>query len=269
MPFLAQMNFSRTPFAWMVNQHSNSSAIKPTRQLASNVIQFKRNAGIQSNSDFLPRRKGDQTVRITLTSADEKWMRLQESAEKAASAGDFVTAERMLLAALRETCGFEESDVRRLITVDKLSSMYLELQRYAECEMYCKASLSLTERRLGTLQHRSVAVCLNRLAQVYYQTGQYALAEPVFLEVLSIYTRLRRTNNADIGMALHNLAALYEAWRNFDQAEEYYFKAIEHQIDTIGARDPNLEQKYRNMRAKMKKSSRKDKTEIGIKTPVV
>jgi tetratricopeptide (TPR) repeat protein len=131
--------------------------------------------------------------------------------------------------------------------------------------MYCKASLFLTERRLGTLQHRSVAVCLNRLAQAYYQTGQYALAEPLFLEVLSIYTRLRRPNNADIGMALNNLAALYEAWRNFDQAEEYYFKAIQHQIDTLGGRDPNLERKYINMRAKMNKPSGKDKTETGIK----
>jgi tetratricopeptide (TPR) repeat protein len=216
-------------------------------------------ANLQTNGstgrfNFLQKNREYETLKIEVDRDDEGWLRCRELAEKAMQVGDLLTAERMWIAALRETAFFEETDIRLVMTLDRISDFYRATRNYDQCEVYCVKALMVMEKRTGTRIHRNIANCLNDLAEVYYAKGQYELAEPLCLEVLSVYQKLSHRNNADIGFAIANLAMLYHASGKHELAEVYYLWTIRHQIEVLNASCEALAillDNYKNMRARM------------------
>ncbi len=70
-----------------------------------------------------------------------------------------------------------------------------------------------------------LAVSLNNLALLYWATGRYAEAEPLWRRLVAI-SRARSGDSGDTAIALNNLARLYEATGSYAQAEASYERAI-------------------------------------------
>lgn len=66
------------------------------------------------------------------------------------------------------------------------------------------------------------------LAEIYYQKREYEKAEPLCLKVISLYHQNEESmSRADLATALHNTAYLYQAMKQFDQAEDCYLQALQ------------------------------------------
>ena len=56
--------------------------------------------------------------------------------------------------------------------------------------------------------------------------GKYFMAEPLYLEALSIDEQTLGINHPDYASSLNNLGVLYNDLGNYNKAEYYYLKAL-------------------------------------------
>jgi tetratricopeptide (TPR) repeat protein len=195
----------------------------------------------------------EETLKLKFDPTDD-WQIYRENAEAAAYEGDYVHAEEFWLAALKEAIVFQGSDEKLAIALDGISNFYQHVGKFDQAELHCKRALAVTEKMVGTRKHRLVANCLNSLAGIYYSQRQYMRAEPICLEVLSIYQNLAVANPADIGMAFNNLAMLYHASGKYNLAEKYYKPAIRIRTALLFCDDPiiiALLENYKNLRTRL------------------
>ncbi len=195
----------------------------------------------------------EETLKLKFDPTDD-WQISKANAETAAQQGDYVQAEELWLSALKEAIVFQGSDEKLAITLDGISNFYQHVGKLDQAELHCKRALAVTEKMVGTRKHRLVANSLNSLAGIYYSQRQYMRAEPICLEVLSIYQTLDVANPADIGMAFNNLAMLYHASGKYNLAEKYYKPAIRIRTALLFCDDPiviNLMENYKNLRARL------------------
>src|SRR5689334_4111825 len=68
------------------------------------------------------------------------------------------------------------------------------------------------------------AESLNNLASLYYATGRYAAAEPLYWNALGL---LDRGDNKLAGVVANNLAVLYRAQGRYVEAEPLYRRALD------------------------------------------
>ncbi|CAN5294262.1 hypothetical protein BH10CYA1_BH10CYA1_28660 [soil metagenome] len=94
-------------------------------------------------------------------------------------------------------------------------------KRYDRAEELLKSSIEFSTNT------QQLAYSNSFLAEIYYQTREYEKAEPLCLEVISLhYNNEESTHRADLATALHNTAYLYQAMKQFDQAEKCYLEAV-------------------------------------------
>lgn len=75
----------------------------------------------------------------------------------------------------------------------------------------------VAENRFGT-EHPYVALSLNNLAQLYFETGQYALAEPLYTRALDIYEKSMGPESLNVAHILTNLSGLYLKMDKIEEA---------------------------------------------------
>jgi tetratricopeptide (TPR) repeat protein len=108
-----------------------------------------------------------------------------EAAGNAYQQADYVEAEKLFKAALREAEKFGEQDPRFATSLNNLAALYQARGKYVEAEPLYKRSLAIREKVLGP-DHPDVAASLNNLAVLYKTRGKYVEAEPRYERSLAI-----------------------------------------------------------------------------------
>ena|ERR1700680_4968344 len=67
---------------------------------------------------------------------------------------------------------------------------------------------------------------LNNLAELYRAQGQYAKAEPLYLQALEIEKKVLGPEHPNVARELNNLALLYDAQGQYAKAEPLYRQAL-------------------------------------------
>jgi tetratricopeptide (TPR) repeat protein len=75
-------------------------------------------------------------------------------------------------------------------------------------------------------EHPDTVVSLNNLGALYYATGAYAKAEPLFKRALAIYENALGPEHPDTVVSLNNLGALYYATGAYAKAEPLFKRAL-------------------------------------------
>jgi len=92
-----------------------------------------------------------------------------------------------------------------------------------------------------------VAHCLNNLAAIYREQGEYVEAETIIKKAIIINERTPENNPHILAINYNVLALLYDAQGKHDKAEQLYKKAIEIDKKTLGEDHPNLAIRYNNL----------------------
>lgn len=77
--------------------------------------------------------------------------------------------------------------------------------------------VTTAENRFGE-DHPYVAISLNILAQLYFETGQYEKAEPLYKSALDIYEKTLGPESLGVAQTLTNLSGLYLKMDRIDEA---------------------------------------------------
>ena len=124
--------------------------------------------------------------------------------------------------------------------VDELNQRVVELigkGQYDEALPVAERALELA-RNLGE-EDPDYASSLNNLAGLYDLMGNFAAAEPLYLEARDIYREALGKRNPDYANILNNLAGLYDLMGNFAAAEPLFLEARDIYRETLGEENPD------------------------------
>src|SRR5579884_902761 len=104
-----------------------------------------------------------------------------------------------------------------------LNQQVLQLHEQGQDEQAIKKATHIcnTARRYWGETHQVFATCLNNLAALYEETGDYIQAEQFYQKALAIRQDVREENHPDIIDSLENLAGLYSEVGNYSEAERF------------------------------------------------
>jgi len=109
-------------------------------------------------------------------------------------------------------------------------------------------ALEVRKRLLGA-EHHDVAESLNNLAELYYNQGRYAEAEPLFKQALEMTKHLLGPEHPDVATSLDNLAALYQSQGRYAEAESLFKQALEMRKHLLGPEHPDVTYSLNNLAA--------------------
>jgi tetratricopeptide (TPR) repeat protein len=112
----------------------------------------------------------------------------------------------------------------------------------------------MTSETAFGVDHPSVAIGLNNLAQLYLAQGKYAEAEPLQLRDLAISEASLGKDHPDVAISLNNLARLYEVQGNYTAAEPLYLRSLAICKNVFDAEHPEtkkIKTNYEQLLAKM------------------
>jgi tetratricopeptide (TPR) repeat protein len=101
--------------------------------------------------------------------------------------------------------------------------------------------------RLKVDDSLEVAICLSRLAKLYYEQGRYSDAEPLYVRALAIIEQQLGANHPDTATILNNLASLYRATGRYSDAEPLYIRALAISERQLGANHPDTATSLNNL----------------------
>jgi tetratricopeptide (TPR) repeat protein len=82
----------------------------------------------------------------------------------------------------------------------------------------------------------------NGLAMDLFKRGQHKSAEPLWRESLGVYIEVEGASHSSTVSILHNLAALYEAKKDYAEAVDVRMKALSALESTVGLHDSQTTQ---------------------------
>jgi serine/threonine protein kinase len=143
--------------------------------------------------------------------------------------GDYAAAEQLssqVLSARRRLQGEEHRET--IGTMALLGEIYLEQGKFAEAETILIRVYDF-HRRPGADRSRSWpgAAAAQALAFLYSTQGQYARAEPLFLEALEVVRRFHGEEHFDHVDKMMQLGEMYRRQHKTDQAEKQLRQALE------------------------------------------
>jgi tetratricopeptide (TPR) repeat protein len=92
-----------------------------------------------------------------------------------------------------------------------------------------------------------VAICLNRLAKLYYEQGRYSDAEPLLVRSLAIIEQQLGANHPHTATSLSNLAMLYISIGRYSDAEPLHLRALAIREEQLGANHPDTATSLNNL----------------------
>ncbi|MCA9255846.1 MAG: tetratricopeptide repeat protein, partial [Phycisphaerales bacterium] len=145
---------------------------------------------------------------------------------------DFEAAERMVRESLAILDQLPvESVKRKPMTLNGLALILDECGRREEAKRYYLEALSLIRDE----NDLSGATIRNNLAGLYFDSGELAKAESLFLEARDIYRRVLGDEHFHVAHALNNLGVLYTEMNRLDDAEDMQFQAYGIYRNCVGA----------------------------------
>lgn len=140
---------------------------------------------------------------------------------------------RQSLAILRQALGENHADYG--FALDDLGVLYRARGDFSHALPLLTQAVGVYRRAVREEKSRSGLTtrtgghfgrCLNNLALLYKDAGEYAKAEPLYLEALALSKDLFGEKHRDYATDLDNLAALYHDMGNYAKAEELYRRAM-------------------------------------------
>ena len=134
--------------------------------------------------------------------------------------------------------------------LDSLGCLYRDLRDFTQAENLLQQSLEIREAELEKNQkpkHPDTAQSLNDLGDLYRSLGRgrYEKAEELIRDALEIRRTVLNSPEApdvdrhpDIAQSYNTLASLYNSWKRYDEAEHYYYKALEINRRILGENHP-------------------------------
>ena len=193
-------------------------------------------------------------------SQETSWEKYMEAAGKAYQQADYVKAEKLVKAALREAEKFGEQDPRFATSLNNLALLYMEQGKYVEAEPLYQRSLAIWEKALGP-QHPDVATSNNNLAELYRTRGNYAQAEPLYKRSLAIREKVLGPEHPNVASSLNNLALLYDNQSKYAEAEPLYRRALFVLTKALGPDHPNVATTLENYAVLLRKMDRDNEAE--------
>ncbi|MSO23787.1 MAG: tetratricopeptide repeat protein, partial [Acidobacteria bacterium] len=89
-------------------------------------------------------------------------------------------------------------------------------------------------------ENENVAICLNNLARLYQDRGQFAQAEPLLKRALAIEEKLFGAGQLEQTKSLDYLGDLYSAQGLYTQAETLYRQSLAIREKALKPDDPQL-----------------------------
>ncbi len=169
-----------------------------------------------------------------------------EAGRKAYVHGQYLEAQRMFEAALREAEAAGIEDYKLADYLIDVANCNLALGKYLEAEPLYKHATSIYEQAQDVDQ-LSVVQAINNLAAVYALQGKYSQAQPLYEHALSICEQSNNLDNVITAATAHNnLANLYAEQGRFPEAITNYnaaldsFKKLKGAEDDIAMAESNL-----------------------------
>ncbi len=123
---------------------------------------------------------------------------------------------------------------------------YYQKGDYKTAIDYAEKELALAEKEFGK-EHPNYATSLNNLAFLNHTMGNYAKAEPLYIEALNIKKKVLGPDHPDYATPLNNLAALYVEMGNYAQAEPLLTEALNITKKTLGTAHPDYAGSLNNL----------------------
>ena len=171
---------------------------------------------------------------ITSVSAQSVlWETYSDSGKQAYGRGNYVEAERLFKAALKEAENLQDNELIARSN-DFLGGLFIQQEKYDEAEKFFLKSIETWEQ-LGAKDSDEITYPLSNLGLAYAEQKKYDQAEEVLRKAITIR---EKTKNPDIAGALLNLGKVYAEQKKLTEAQVIYEKAF--QIFVL-AEDKNLE----------------------------
>jgi tetratricopeptide (TPR) repeat protein len=106
------------------------------------------------------------------------------------------------------------------------------------------------EGMLGQLQIPAsprLCIALGRVANLYFDQGRYAEAEPLFVRSLAISEEQLGANHPSTATSLNNLARLYESTGRYAEAELLFVRSLAISEEQLGANHPSTATSLNNL----------------------
>ncbi|HZT42902.1 MAG TPA: tetratricopeptide repeat protein [Chthonomonadaceae bacterium] len=113
---------------------------------------------------------------------------------------------------------------------------HFDTQAFLDAQPFYSEALALRQAALGE-QHESVAVALNRLANVYYQQKDDRAAGELFERALAIREAVLSPDASDLRLSVNNLANAYRNQGRFAEAEPLYCRSLQMREQETGYAD--------------------------------
>lgn len=137
-------------------------------------------------------------------------------------------------------------------SLGSLSSLLTSMGRSTDALPIVQDMLEICERKLGR-EHPDTLRCVNNLAFLCGEQGDYAKAEALFQRALEAQERTLGREHPDTLLSVNNLAALYNDQHDYGKAEPMLKRALETWGRTLGSEHPdtllsanNLAELYRS-----------------------
>jgi tetratricopeptide (TPR) repeat protein len=150
--------------------------------------------------------------------AMREWTELMNEGDMALMAEDFPAAEKCFKKALETARIFDESDGRLMMTLESLTEVLWQQEKYDEAEPLCKLTLEVYESQLGPT-HYDVGIIANNLAMLYHTVDKFEQAEPFYKRALAIRTATEGTSNPEVITLMNNYANLLQSTNREKEAK--------------------------------------------------
>ena len=142
------------------------------------------------------------------------------------SYGEYAKAQPLAEKALNQTQSEGAPDSELAMCLIDLATLYTYQGKLADAEKLCKAGLSI-QKKILYKYHPYLACTIRLLGSIYYEQGRYTEAKITIDEAVSIMHNYHITDD-DVAMApfFVDIAKIFVAQNNLDQAESYYRKAM-------------------------------------------
>lgn len=146
----------------------------------------------------------------------------QAAAGLAFNMGEFVEAEMYLMQSLELTqAELARDDIRIVMLMDDLGTIYLAQQQYEQAERTWRKSLSMREQILGD-RHPSIAPRLKDLARLVMHDKRFDETEQLLKRMVDILQADAGSDRTDVATAQHILADFYVNQQRMNEADVLY-----------------------------------------------
>ncbi|MEZ4703457.1 MAG: serine/threonine-protein kinase [Rhodothermales bacterium] len=134
----------------------------------------------------------------------------------------------------------------RVQALHDIGSSFRQAGDTLQAERYYEEALSAI-RASTPMDSAAYAEVLNGLALLYYDLGDYALAEPRLREVYSILRTRLGPKHPKVGIAANNIAGVLHYSERIDEAETRYREALDIWLEAYGEQHPQISYALNNL----------------------